>query len=904
MDTEGQLHEELADDVVEPGQQNGTIEHPGPEAESGSGAAHGESELLLGTGLFDGLGALVVILDPEGRVRSFNRACQQVSGFSLEEARDKYIWDLMVAPEGVSTVKAVFENLRDGQFSVEHESHLLTRDGSRRLIAWSHVPLVDSQGEPEHVIGVGIAIREREETDEALRKSEDQYRRLVESSPDAIIVHYRGKIVFVNRAAVTLLGASGPEQVIGKPVVDFVHPDYRAAVKERLQKIVQQGTELPLIEDKLLRLDGSVVHVEAHSIFPFLYEDKPAVQVVAHDVTEVRQGAEALWDARQMYDTLVKISSDAVTVIDLRGRITDVSPRALRLHGFESAGQLIGRRIFELVAPEHHEKAIGNLQRSLTEGVLRDVEYTLLRKDGSRFRGVVDTALIRDAHGRPKGFVRTTREVRGQQAVAKAAAPGAARSRPQTEETSALLEASRAMLRHRDFERAARAVFDSCRRVIGARAGYVGLMNEDATRDEILFSESDGVMWTVDDTQATPIRGLRAEAYLAGEPIYLNDLSGNDWPQEAEEGQRRVNNVLFVPLVIEGEPAGLLGLANKPGGFAEDDVDLASVFGELIAVALADSRRLEDLEASEERFRSVAEIADDAVVAVDSQERIVSWNRGAEAIFGYSADETIGKRLTLMASEGLRLAYERAIDEAASKGGFSILARGVEMVGRRKGGGKFPLELSLASWKTRKGVFLTSIIRDITDRKLAEDGIQLLADHDHLTGLPNRALFRERLSVGLANAGRDGQRLGLIMLDLDHFKEINSTLGFGFGDQLLQAVGDRLTDLVRRGDCVARTGDDEFVLLLPGVGQPEHASKVAEKIITALREPFVLNGREVRMTASMGVVVYPDDGEDIDALMSEADVAMCRAKRGGRDKYVRSAPPEGAAGSGEVFVVT
>jgi diguanylate cyclase (GGDEF)-like protein len=166
----------------------------------------------------------------------------------------------------------------------------------------------------------------------------------------------------------------------------------------------------------------------------------------------------------------------------------------------------------------------------------------------------------------------------------------------------------------------------------------------------------------------------------------------------------------------------------------------------------------------------------------------------------------------------------------------------------------------------------------------------LLADHDHLTGLPNRALFRDHLTQALAMAHRDPQRLAVVTIDLDRFKEINREFGPQGGDQLLQSVGDRLSGLVRTADTVARSGDDEFVLLLRGIEEPDHTDKVAERIMRSLKEPFSLNGQEVRVTASAGAAVYPEDGEDVDSLLTRADVAMSRAKEAGRDQYHRLPP--------------
>jgi diguanylate cyclase (GGDEF)-like protein/PAS domain S-box-containing protein len=289
----------------------------------------------------------------------------------------------------------------------------------------------------------------------------------------------------------------------------------------------------------------------------------------------------------------------------------------------------------------------------------------------------------------------------------------------------------------------------------------------------------------------------------------------------------------------------------------------------------------------------VAESTGDAIVTFDSEEHIVYWNPGAEEVFGFSAAEMIGRRLTLVAPGDLREAYKNAVNEVESGGASSSLAQPVEMIGRRKDGSTFPLELSFAGWTTRNGVFLTSVIRDITERKLTEHDLKLLADHDHLTGLPNRSLFRDHLTQALAAANRDPQRLAVMMIDLDHFKDINHQYGVQAGDQLLQAVGDRLTGLIRTADTVARSGDDEFVLLLLGIEAPQHTDRVAERIMQALREPFALNGREVRITVSVGVALYPEDGEDVETLIRKADLAMCQAKEEGRDSYHRLTPAGG-----------
>jgi len=299
--------------------------------------------------------------------------------------------------------------------------------------------------------------------------------------------------------------------------------------------------------------------------------------------------------------------------------------------------------------------------------------------------------------------------------------------RKDQERLSALLEASGSVLKYRRFEDAARSIFDSCKKLIGATAGYVALLSSDGTENELLFLDSGGLPCTVDPTLPMPVRGLRAEAYHSAKTIYDNDFPGSDWVRFLPEGHAELHNVLFAPLTIEGKVAGLLGLANKPGGFVEDDARMASAFGELAAIALYNSRTLEALESSEQRFRSLVEAAADAIISADFQGNIVLWNRRAESMFGYRSDEVLGKPLTFVMPERFRQAHREGIERFPSTGEPRIIGRTVELAGLRHDGAEFPLELSLAMQDAEGGLSFTAVIRDITERKRAEEALESLA---------------------------------------------------------------------------------------------------------------------------------------------------------------------------------
>ncbi|MCK4721986.1 MAG: GGDEF domain-containing protein [Dehalococcoidia bacterium] len=191
----------------------------------------------------------------------------------------------------------------------------------------------------------------------------------------------------------------------------------------------------------------------------------------------------------------------------------------------------------------------------------------------------------------------------------------------------------------------------------------------------------------------------------------------------------------------------------------------------------------------------------------------------------------------------------------------------------------FVLALSSALRKWRE------LRHEIALHKRTEETIKQLAYHDSLTGLPNRRLFIDRLNMAIAHAERNKHKLAMILLDLDQFKDVNDALGHSVGDELLQVVGERLANLLRKSDTVDRMGGDEFMLMLPAIARQEDAAMVAMKILEAFREPFVFDVHELRITTSIGIAIYPGDGEDADTLVKHADIAMYHAKNQGRDNY-------------------
>ena len=252
-----------------------------------------------------------------------------------------------------------------------------------------------------------------------------------------------------------------------------------------------------------------------------------------------------------------------------------------------------------------------------------------------------------------------------------------------------------------------------------------------------------------------------------------------------------------------------------------------------------------------------------------------------QELTGYSELELLGKySLDLVYPEDRETVREKAIESLKCGSSLPCEYRFV----RKSGEIIWVLEkVTSTEYKGRRAT--VGSFMDITERKQLEQKFADMATHDPLTGLPNRLLLSDRLDVGLAQAQRNDTRLAVMMLDLDRFKTVNDTFGHSVGDELLRAAGERLIGIVRKSDTVARMGGDEFVVFLLQIDKMEDAIRVSQKILGAFRKPFVLDAYQIRITTSIGIAIYPEDGEDVETLFKNADTAMYWAKEQGRDNY-------------------
>jgi diguanylate cyclase (GGDEF)-like protein/PAS domain S-box-containing protein len=346
-------------------------------------------------------------------------------------------------------------------------------------------------------------------------------------------------------------------------------------------------------------------------------------------------------------------------------------------------------------------------------------------------------------------------------------------------------------------------------------------------------------------------------------------LAGETFTEVAEVGDI-IFETRYVPLQGKnGEVTGVLGVATD----------------------ITKHKRAESaLRESEKKFRELFHKANDAIFLHEIEynglpKTFTDVNDVSCHRLGYTRKELLGLSPLDVTPKDESIEFLRHMRALLLEGDITF-----ETHHQAKDGTKIPVEISAHIFDLNKCKVVFSIARDISERKKAEETIRRQAYHDALTGLPNRMLFKDRLTEAILHARRHDRMLGLLFLDLDRFKNINDTLGHIVGDRLLQGVAERLGSCLQEEDIIARLGGDEFTVLLPQINRLEDAVKTAQRILEALKAPFRFDGHDLHINASIGIALYPSDGEDAEVLLRNADTALYRAKEKGRNTYQLYSP--------------
>ena len=534
------------------------------------------------------------------------------------------------------------------------------------------------------------------------------------------------------------------------------------------------------------------------------------------------------------YQTLLQAAPDAIVVVDQFGVIVLVNAQAERLFGYRG-NELIGQPAEILVSAhsrgQHTDQHSRFLIAPLERPTVAALELFGLRKDGSEFPAEIRLSPMHTEQG--------------------------------IWVSSAIRDVSERRRTEEDLRRLASIVAYSDDAIIGK------------TLDGIITSWNAGAE--------------RMYGYSANEAIGMSVsmLVPANHPDEIPEVLERlergeiVDHFETVRVRKDGEEFHV-EITASPIKDAMERIVGASTIGRDISVRKAAEKYMVQMEA---RYRGLLEAAPDAMVVVNQSGEIVLLNRQAEKQFGYHRDELLGQKVKNIIPEG----FGERLTEDATRTEEEALAQqigtGIELTGQRKDGSVFPVEIMLSPLESAEGILVTAAIRDVSAARGIAQQMTHAAQHDFLTGLPNRTLLNDRVRQAIAFAQRHEKKVAVLFLDLDGFKHINDSLGHPVGDKLLQSIAKCLVSCIRGADTISRQGGDEFVVLLSDLKRSEDAAITARRLLQVVAEAHSIDQHDLHVTASIGVTVYPDDGPDAETLIKNADTAMYQAKENGRQNY-------------------
>ena len=575
-----------------------------------------------------------------------------------------------------------------------------------------------------------------------------------------------------------------------------------------------------------------------------------------------------------------------VIVSSNRKRLLKCNDTFCEMLGYER-DVLLTMTWFGIAHPQEREaieQSFAQLHRGETDGFVNERRF--LRQDGRIVVATVNVQCVRQENGRPQYFVMTLQDISLQK-------QNEARIDRLTRLYAALSHTNQAIVR---CVSETELFPEICRVAVtlgGMKMAWIGMV--DAATGQVVPVASYGD--ENDYLKDIPIstnpdeaigRGPAGTAINTGQPVWCQDFLKEPimapWHQRA--AQAGFGAVATLPLRQRGQVVGVFVLyASEADAFDQAARDLLEEMATDVSFGLDNFERERARQQAEGQLllaSKVFENSGEAFLITDAQERILMVNRAFCMMTGFTEAEVLGQTPRIVGSGHQPKAFYRAMWESIAQHGHW---QG-EVLNRKKDGSLYVAWLSISRVTDDAGTVTQYIgtASDITQHKANEERMDWLAHFDTLTGLPNRTLLEDRCRHAISMSQRNERPLALMFLDLDHFKHINDSLGYRLGDTLLTALGQRLSATVREQDTVSRLGGDDFVIVLPGT-DADGAARLAEKLLHAALHPFLIEQNEFTVTASIGIAMYPENGDSLESLSRSADAAMYSAKREGRNTF-------------------
>jgi diguanylate cyclase (GGDEF)-like protein/PAS domain S-box-containing protein len=771
-------------------------------------------------------------IDADNRTTFANRKMAEILGYSVDEMNGRPLFDFM-DDEGRALAVQNVERRKAG-VAEQHEFKFRSKDG---VVIWAELnttPLYDAHGGYAGALAMVTDITERKRADQALRESEIRYRTTLDAMAEGIVLQdHQGRILTCNPAAERILGLTH-DQIMGRTSLD---PRWRAVHEDGTpflgdshpsMETLRTGEPQSNVIMGVHKPDGSLSWISINSqplIDPG--EKRPHGVVTSfHDITSLRATTAALRASEALLAHSQEVAHLGSFEWNIRSNEVIWSRETYQLFG-ENPDQP-SADIWSLLARAVHPDDQVRLQASMKEvverGIRTPMELRVRWPDGSEHVLWTEGEVVPGVDGRPDRMVGTLQDITTRKRAEQALRDSETRFRTLSEVA---------------FE----GIFIHDQgRIIDANPTFAAMLGYDLEEIKRLT-----VFDLVVPAEHENVRRAMQEGYETA--LEMTALR--------EDGGTLTVEIFGKSLIFQGRI--------------------------LRVVSVRDMTARLRAETQMRKLSSALEQSADSVVITDRQGIIEYVNSGFEKTTGYSRAEAVGQSPRLVKSDKQGAGfYKKLWDTILAGEVFSDV-----FVNRRKDGSLYYEEKTITPLKDSTGAVTHFVAtgKDVSERMQAQERMQHMAQHDALTELPNRMLFLDRLKQALARARWHKRLIAVLFVDLDRFKTINDTLGHEVGDRLLQALAERFSASVREGDTVARFGGDEFVMLLDDVSSEKDIGVVAQKVLEALAPAFLIDGQSLYVTASIGVSLYPNDGEDSGTLLKNADIAMYRAKELGKNTY-------------------